>query len=118
MKNYGRKLVEFITVIALTFMISIPTFAAERTKMHTLQYYKEMSDSELIQLMQDLNFNQDEINNIMQFEYARRENAENSTRAIPTRGFLSNPTIGQWHSETYSVHYSTIAITVAGIAGA
>ncbi len=113
MKKSVNVLVSIFCVCAMLISLSAPTIAASIYSSSNIGV--DVNDSQLIQMMEDMGFTDGEISYIMELEYERRENPFPKSLS---RGFPKNPYIGQKYTATYRVHFSTITMTVSGIAGA
>ena len=121
MKKIARSLISCVCACALLTVPVVNTaFAAQHSTQGIYYYtmnqkaYEQMTDVELIQKMKDMGLSDKDIDYIMQLEYARR-------RAAPSmvlNGFPSNPKIGDYHTETYHIYFTSVSTTLSGVIGA
>ncbi len=115
MKKSLKVLVSIVCVFAIFISSSAPALAA--TIYSSPGISVNVNDSHLIKMMEGMGLTDEEISYLKELEYERREN-ENPFPNSLLRAIPKNPYIGQKHTETYSLHWSTITMTTAGIAGA
>lgn len=129
-----KKLMSIVLVCVLLATNSIPCFAAERSISYNVPLsnissisksakgtvdYVEMTDIELINMMQDLGFTQLEIDTILQLEHERISSENNINISSSVRAFPSNPKEGDWYyPPAFDIHFTTANSTVSGLAAA
>ena len=114
MKKSFKVFVSIVCVCAIFISSYTPVLAASMYSRSEISL--GVNDNQLIQMMRDMGLTDEEMSYIMKLEYERRE--KSTSGQISTMAFPKNPYIGQRHTERYSLHWSTITMTISGVAGA